>query len=382
MQETSMRTAQITRGPEGRRSAFRFVTALLAIGALGAPLSGAQELPKTPIKIITPYAAASSGDIISRVVAERLSQILGQPVIVDLKPGASGILGALAAADAIPDGTTIVQLNDATTSLNPALYENLKYDTTRDFAPLTYAGRIPMVLVVNSRLEVKDVAGLVAMSRDSKRALDFGTGGLGSIQHVLMELFMKANGLAMTHVPYKGISPAVTAAVTGEVSTVIASVAATLPHIKAGRLKPLAVTGLSVHWICRTFRRSPSSVSRASQPSRGLASSLPSKLRLPHWRGCAPHCGNPWTHPLYASDSSPSSKSRPAAQTNSRRLSSVTRSSTRNWSRKSASRPSTSDEPMWRCDAPAPMPAHAWRRERPTIRVRRRRASGSGASSP
>jgi tripartite-type tricarboxylate transporter receptor subunit TctC len=243
MQETSMRTAQITRGPEGRRSAFRFVTALLAIGALGAPLSGAQELPKTPIKIITPYAAASSGDIISRVVAERLSQILGQPVIVDLKPGASGILGALAAADAIPDGTTIVQLNDATTSLNPALYENLKYDTTRDFAPLTYAGRIPMVLVVNSRLEVKDVAGLVAMSRDSKRALDFGTGGLGSIQHVLMELFMKANGLAMTHVPYKGISPAVTAAVTGEVSTVIASVAATLPHIKAGRLKPLAVTG-------------------------------------------------------------------------------------------------------------------------------------------
>ena len=209
---------------------------LLAQGA------AAQTYPNRPIRQIVPYASGSAADALARITGDKLGQILGQPVIIDSRPGANSILGAEAAAKAPADGYTFVQLNDAASALNTALYPKLSYNTLKDFAPLTRAGSIAMVLVVNPAVPVHSVEDLLAWAR-SGREINFGSGGIGSAQHVLMEMLMHAAGLRLTHVPYRGVIPAMNDVIAGHIPVMIVGLAGSLGAINAGLLRALAMTG-------------------------------------------------------------------------------------------------------------------------------------------
>jgi tripartite-type tricarboxylate transporter receptor subunit TctC len=202
----------------------------------------AQPYPSRPIRQIVPYASGSAADALARVAGDKLGQVLGQPVVIDSRPGANSIVGAEAAARAAPDGYTLVQLNDAASALNIALYPKLPYNTLKDFAPLTRAGSFAMVLVVNPSVPAKTVEDYLAWAR-AGRDINFGSGGVGSAQHVLMELLISATGLRLTHVPYRGVTPAMNDVVAGHIPTMVVGLAGSLGAINSGLLRAIAVTG-------------------------------------------------------------------------------------------------------------------------------------------
>jgi tripartite-type tricarboxylate transporter receptor subunit TctC len=211
---------------------------LLAQGA-GAV---AQTYPDRPIRQIVPYASGSAADALARVAGDKLAQVLGQPVVIDSRPGANSIIGAEAAARAPADGYTFVQLNDAASTLNVALYPKLPYSTLRDFAPLTRAGSFAMVLVVNPAVPAATVEELLAWARAGKD-INFGSGGIGSAQHVLMEMLMRATGLRLTHVPYRGVIPAMNDVIAGHIPVMVVGLAGSLGAIRSGLLRAIAMTG-------------------------------------------------------------------------------------------------------------------------------------------
>src|SRR5882724_228857 len=178
----------------GARMLTHHLVAACAALLLLAPFPSAlaQTYPDRPIRQIVPYASGSAADALARVAGDKLAQILGQPVVIDSRPGANSIIGAEAAARAPADGYTFVQLNDAASTLNVALYPKLPYNTLKDFAPLTRAGSIAMVLVVNTAVPATTVEEFLAWARGSGREANFGSGGIGSAQHVLMEMLMHA----------------------------------------------------------------------------------------------------------------------------------------------------------------------------------------------
>ncbi|MEI7739089.1 MAG: tripartite tricarboxylate transporter substrate binding protein [Betaproteobacteria bacterium] len=198
--------------------------------------------PNRPLRMIVPYAAGSASDVLARVIGDKLSQILGQPIVIDIRPGANGVIGAQAAASASPDGYTFVLLNDATAALNPAMISKLPYDIRKDFAPLGYCGDIRMVLVVNPAFPPKTVAELVTLARSKPGGIDYGSGGNGSVQQVLIEVFMQSTGIKLNHVPYKGVTAAITDVMSGQASLIFGSLAGVLQQVKAGRLRALAVS--------------------------------------------------------------------------------------------------------------------------------------------
>jgi tripartite-type tricarboxylate transporter receptor subunit TctC len=202
----------------------------------------AQAYPSRPVRQIVPYASGSAADALARVAGDKLAQILGQPVIIDSRPGANSIVGAEAAARAPADGYTFVQLNDAASTLNIALYSKLPYNTLKDFAPLTRAGSFAMVLVVNPAVPAATVEEFLAWAR-AEREINFGSGGVGSAQHVLMEMLIHAAGLRLTHVPYRGVIPAMNDVVAGHIPTMVVGLAGSLGAIRSGLLRPIAMTG-------------------------------------------------------------------------------------------------------------------------------------------
>ena len=202
----------------------------------------AQTYPSRPIRQIVPYASGSAADALARVAGDKLAQVLGQPVVIDSRPGANSIVGAEAAARAPADGYTFVQLNDAASALNVALYPKLPYHTLKDFAPLTRAGSFAMVLVVNPAVPAASVEELLAWARAGKE-INFGSGGVGSAQHVLMEMLISATGLRLTHVPYRGVIPAMNDVVAGHIPMMIVGLAGSLGAIRSGLLRPIAMTG-------------------------------------------------------------------------------------------------------------------------------------------
>ncbi len=210
--------------------------------AMAQDASNDASYPDHPIRMIVPYSAGSASDVLARVTGDRLSQVMGQSVIVDIKPGASGVIGAQVAAAAPHDGYTFVLLNDATAALYPALLPTKPYDMRKDFSPLSYAGDVRMVLIVNASTPVKNVADLIALAKEKNGHLDYASGGYGSVQQVLMEIFMDAAGVKLSHVPYKGVVPAVTDVVAGRVPVIFASLTSVLPYIKSGSVRALAVT--------------------------------------------------------------------------------------------------------------------------------------------
>lgn len=201
----------------------------------------AQSYPTRPIRLLVPAAPGGGADIVSRFIAVRLSDSLGQNVVVDNRAGAGGQIGAETVAKAPPDGYTLLTGQSTSLAIAPALFPKLSYKTERDFAPITLAVTVPNVLLVNSGTKVQSVQELISSAKAGAR-LSFSSAGSGSPGHLATELFQSLSAITVTHVPYKGAGPAVLAVVSGEVQATFASLSSAMPQIKSGRLKPLAVT--------------------------------------------------------------------------------------------------------------------------------------------
>ena len=197
--------------------------------------------PAKPVRVIVPFAAGGGTDILARLVAQKLNQALGQSVVVDNRAGAGGTIGTEQAARAAADGYTLLMVN-AGHVINPGLYKSLSYDTLSSFAPVSLVGTASYLLVVHPSLPAKSVKELIHLGKGST-PLIYASSGMASTTHLAGELFNSMAGTKMTHVPYKGGGPANTALISGEVSCYFGSISGSLPHVKANRLRSLAVTG-------------------------------------------------------------------------------------------------------------------------------------------
>ena len=216
---------------------------LVAFAAAAAPMGvQAQAWPSKPIKYVVPFAPGGTTDILARTVGEKLSIALGQPVVVENKPGAGGGVGADFTAKAAPDGYTIMGGTISTHAINASLYSNLPYDPVKDFAAITLIARVPNLLVINPDIKAKNVAELIALMKANPGKFTFASSGNGTSQHLSGELFKSMAGVDMQHIPYKGSPPALQDVVGGQVSMTFDNITTAWPLAKAGKLRALAVT--------------------------------------------------------------------------------------------------------------------------------------------
>jgi tripartite-type tricarboxylate transporter receptor subunit TctC len=201
-----------------------------------------QAYPSKPIRFISPFAPGGGNDIISRAVAHKLSENMKQQVIVDNRPGANGIIGTELAARSAPDGYTVVLIPSGH-AVNASLHRKLPYDSIKDFTPITLVGSSPLILAVHPSLPVKNVKGLVAFAKARPGQLTYGSAGIGSSGHLGGALFEVLTGAKMVHVPYKGMSLAITDVIAGQVSLVFGTSASVMQHARSGRMRALATTG-------------------------------------------------------------------------------------------------------------------------------------------
>ena len=202
--------------------------------------------PSKPIRYILPLAAGGGADMIARAVCERMGKLLGQPMLVDNLGGGGGVIGSQTTARAAPDGYTLMQAYVGTHGTAPAT-RKLPYDALRDFTPIGLIGTTPNVLCVNAALPVADVNGLIDYLRKHPGQVSYGSGGAGSLTHMVAELFKLQTGTFMLHIPYRGIAPAFTDLISGQTQAMFPSLAGGLPHIRSGRIRALAVTGTQRH---------------------------------------------------------------------------------------------------------------------------------------
>jgi tripartite-type tricarboxylate transporter receptor subunit TctC len=214
------------------------VAALLAAIVLPA---AAQNYPARPVRMIVPLAAGGGMDTVARAVSQKLTEYLGQTVVVDNRGGGGGSIGAELAASAPPDGYTIIMMS-ATSVIHPLMYP-ARYDTSRDFAPVSQVTSQPYVIVVTNGLPIKSVGDLVAYAKANPAKLNYASSGNGSLIHLTGELFGIASGTRLTHIPYKGIGAAYPDLISGNIQLTFASIISGLPHIRAQRIRALAVTG-------------------------------------------------------------------------------------------------------------------------------------------
>jgi len=220
----------------------------IGIGLLGAllmlaaaPLAGAQGYPVKPVRLIVPFAAGGGTDLVARALAARLAEAFGQPVVVDNRAGAGGVIGADLVAKAAPDGYTLLMGTPGSLTINPSLSARVPYDTLRDFAPISLVTISPFVLVVHPGLGVASVKELLALARAKPGGLNFGSAGNGSVSHLATEQLKMLARVDMVHVPYKGSAPAVTDLVGGQLQLLVENLPTVLPQVRAGRLRALAV---------------------------------------------------------------------------------------------------------------------------------------------
>jgi len=209
--------------------------------------SGVGALAQTPypakaIRFIAPFPPGGTSDVLARILAQRLSETLGQQLIVENHPGAAANIGHELVAKSAPDGYTLLLSNSSTLTTNIHLYKRLGFDPQTDFAPISMVATAGQVLVVHPSVPVKSVAELIALAKAKPGKLNFGSGGVGITSHISGELFKSATGVNIVHVPYKGTVQAVTDLVAGQVDMVFSDFVPALPQIKAGKLRPLAVT--------------------------------------------------------------------------------------------------------------------------------------------
>jgi tripartite-type tricarboxylate transporter receptor subunit TctC len=249
-----------------RRLALVAATLAFALDAAGVLAQG--NYPNRPIRVLTPFSAGGGSDILARLIGPQITEAWGQPVIVDNRPGGGGTLGAGIAARAEPDGYTLIIVS-GTYGANGALYK-VPYDTVEGIAPIILIGTTPLVLLVHPSLPVKTPAEFIAYAKANPGKLSFGTAGVGDLGHLAGELFKQHAKLTMTQVPYKGSGPLMTGIVSGEVPVSINSMVPAMPHVKAGRLRVIAVT---------TLKRS-----RALPETPTFAETVPG-YEVVHWYG-------------------------------------------------------------------------------------------------
>jgi len=202
----------------------------------------AQEYPTKPIRLIAPFAPGGPTDLFARLMGAKLGERLGQPAVVENRPGAGGSVGAEVAAKAAPDGYTIV-LVSSSFAVNATLYPKLPFDPLKDFAPVTLLASAPYLLAVHAGIKASSVRELIALAKAHPGKLNYGSGGSGSGPHIVAELFKSAAGLDIVHIPYKGTGPLTTALVAGDVQLAFGNMFALMPHVKSARVRPMAVTG-------------------------------------------------------------------------------------------------------------------------------------------
>jgi tripartite-type tricarboxylate transporter receptor subunit TctC len=223
-----------------KRLCFALALLLSAIGQTGNAL--AQNYPSKPIRIVVPFAAGGTVDTLARLIGSKLSDSMGQPVIVENRPGAGGNLGADAVAKAAPDGYTLLLTTNGQ-AISPALYKTLPYDPVKDLAPVTQLVASQLLLVANPKLPVTSARDLIELAKSKPGTLNYGSTGIGNPLHLTMEMLKHAAGIDIQAVPYKGDAPLNAGLIAGEVQVAIVPLATTRPHAEAGLLRALAVTG-------------------------------------------------------------------------------------------------------------------------------------------
>ncbi|RYY66825.1 MAG: tripartite tricarboxylate transporter substrate binding protein [Comamonadaceae bacterium] len=201
----------------------------------------AQDFPNRPIRLIAPFAAGASTDVLARTVAQSMSKDLGQPVVVENKPGAGGALAAETVARAAPDGHTFLLTSAGIVTMNQHIYAKLPYDPIKDFAPLTIAVRMPIVTVVHPSVPVKNVQELLAYAKANPGKLTYGSAGTGTSQHLAGELFKSMAKVSILHIPYRGGGPAMNDLLGGQINMMFVQVPSGLPQVKAGKVRAVAV---------------------------------------------------------------------------------------------------------------------------------------------
>ena len=241
-------------------AAFVRFLALLVAASFALPAL-AQGFPTKPLRWIVPFPPGGSTDTFSRVVAQKLAEVIGQPVVLENVPGAGASLGMDKVAKSAPDGYTIGLATSGTHAINPHIYAKLPHDTSKDFTPLTLAVRYANVLVVNPNVPVSSVAELVAYAKANPGKVTFGSAGNGASNHLSGEVLKYLTGAPMTHVPYKGSGPAMNDLIAGNLTFMFDVLVTSLPQIQAGRVKPLAITA---------EQRSPFAPQIPSMPEAGV----------------------------------------------------------------------------------------------------------------
>src|SRR5262245_34871521 len=250
---------------------FRSCLVMLAALTAGLPSAAiAQDYPTRQVTIVVPFAPGGSADITARIYAQKLSDRLGKPVVVENRAGAGTVVGASAVARAAPDGYTLLMGGSSALAYNPTLHKQLPYDPARDFMPVAKVGSIPFVLVVQPASAVHSITDLIKLAKDKPGQLAFGTAGIGSPAHLCAEYLRSLTGIDITYIPYKGTAPQVTDFLAGQVQMMFVDVPPVLPLIREGKMRARSASAPSPG--CRrrqSWRRSPRWECPATTPAAG-----------------------------------------------------------------------------------------------------------------
>jgi tripartite-type tricarboxylate transporter receptor subunit TctC len=217
---------------------------MCALAALLPPCAVAQAYPTKPVRLMVPFPPGGSTDIVARVVSQRLGERLGQPIVIENRGGAGGMIGTEAAAKAAPDGYTLTVGSTSTHVVAPSVYQKLDYDPVKDFAPISLIAVTPYLLVVNPAVPARSLKEFIELARARPGQLNYASAGTGSTTHLAMEMLKSAAGIYILHIPYNCNGPAGTAVIGGQVEALFGSLPAVLPHAKSGRVRALAVGSL------------------------------------------------------------------------------------------------------------------------------------------
>lgn len=217
------------------------MAALIAALPFGAA-APAQDYPTRPVTLIVPWGAGGAVDTAARVIAPKLSDRLGKPVVVENRPGAGSVIGTAAAAKAAPDGYTLGMPGSGSLAISATMYKKLPYDPIKDIVPVAFVAQVPFVLVVNPSLPARPVTELIQLAKERRVQLSYGSGGPGSPHHLYAELFKSMTGIEMTHIPYKGSASAIADVVAGHVPILFSDPIPSLPLIRDGKVRALGVT--------------------------------------------------------------------------------------------------------------------------------------------
>jgi tripartite-type tricarboxylate transporter receptor subunit TctC len=220
------------------------LAALCAAALLGSSVAAAaQNYPAKPVRFVVPFAPGGSTDTLARSMGGKLSELLGQQVVIDNRPGANGDIGTSIVARAVPDGYTVVLGYIANFGIGPSLYDKMPYDPVKDFAPITQVAGASNILVIHPSVPAKNLKEFIAYAKANSKKVTFASASVASVGHLTGELLNDLAGIDMVHVPYKGSGQAITDLVGGHIKVMISGMASTLPHVKSGKLRGLATTG-------------------------------------------------------------------------------------------------------------------------------------------